>query len=417
MGTVKNIFGLRTAAIMLSLIVALMGCTKEPVTGNEPVPEGLVPLKLNLSGMYGHLQTKASSNGDLASMTPKLLAENSTLRLLVLKNTPSGPNELVKKEDLVENSKYSDELGFVYMLKADKFGNVYPQPCERQKYDNGDYMKDDDGNYIYTPSSIPYYLPVSDNEVGTDYYCMAISPAKPLHEDSDGIIKVAVNNKEDILASNNMWDQTMYNAFKVTNKVTEEAVAELNPLMYSTAKIRIKVVNGENVTSLYPGNPFIGFDRVPTNPGASWTGDEDDEEDQSSQDDDSDTPGKQHRMPDFNLPIGGEIETQMGNNILYNRMFVSEFDMVEETSGKVKDIEVTTETNLLPMDCRPTPMIIKLNIYVNETPMQFQFQTGKVFKPGHVYDYIATIKLAPGNIFIASWQDVSWSWPLKPLAD
>ncbi len=418
MGTDKNTYALKPLALaFVLLLAAALGCHKLDIHEDVPAeaPAGMVPVELNLASMYTPMRTKAPvDNGGLQGLTPKLLAADNSLRLIVLKNEP-GENGLIRKADLLENTKYPGELGFVYILKSDKFGNVYPQPCR----------VDDDGNYIEgSMTTSPYYLPVAEAGTQASYYCMAISPAKKLEEDTDGYMKVAVNNKEDILVSNNMWHQTKYRELVVSDKVTNKATVDLNPMMYSTALIRIKVINGDHVTALFPGQPFLGFDRVPTDPGKSWTGDEDDRENTASPDDDNTTAGKQHLMPKYNLPIGGQIESQMGNNILYNRLFVNEYEMTENMVditpvGSVvdkwrKDIVITTETNILPMDARPTPMIIKINIYVNETPMQFQFQTGKNFKPGHVYDYVATIKLNPDNIYIASWQDVSWSWSMEP---
>ncbi len=401
----RYIFNLRVLVVLV-LLAASFSCSKEPAPQNEWVaPEGMVPLELAPVSMYGYMpnrpSSKSVSNEDLAGISPSLLTENSTMRLIVMKNEPEG--NVVMADNLIPGD-------FVYVIMTDKYGNVYPQPCKA----------DDDGTLV--PGSItaePYYLPVSENSAGTNYYCMAISPAKKLIEDTDGIMKVAVKNKESILVTNNYWEETEFNFFNVSNKVTDKATAHLNPLFYGTALIRIKIVNGDHVTTLFPGNPLLGFDRVATDPGQVWTGDKSDTA--TGEDVDSDTPGIQHKMPDYNLVIGKEIEPQMGNNILYNRLFVSDYDMTEsyiETpsgSGKwTKNIVVTTETNILPIDARPTPMIIKLNIYVNETPMQFQFQTNEIFKPGHVYNYTATIKLDPNNIYIASWQDVSWSWSLDP---
>lgn len=388
----RIILNIKSAVVALVFAVGMaVSCSKEPVVEEWTVPEGMIPLEVAPVKMYGYgPRTKAAAeNDDLKGIDPLLLRENNTLRLIVMKEPPAG--NVVEADNLVEGD-------FVYIIKTDMFGNVYPQPCQ----------VDDEGVLIpNTVTTKPYYLPVAESEEGKPYYCMAISPAKKLHNDG-GIMKIAVKNQESILVSNNYWVETEFNNFIVSNKVTDKATAHLNPLIYGTALIKINVVNGANVTSLFPGQPFLGLDRVPTNPGEKWVGDRLDG-------------NKQHTMPEFNLEIGGEIAPQMGNNILYNRLFVNDYKMSESYEGTAgtsdwsKNISILTETNILPMDARPTPMIIRINVYVNETPMQFQYQTMELFEPGHVYEYTATIKLAPNDMYVATWQDVSWSWTLSPV--
>ncbi len=258
----------------------------------------------------------------------------------------------------------------------------------------------------------PYYLPVAKSETGDTYYCMAISPAREIDRDDDGYLKLAVNNQEELLVNNNIWNETAYGTFIVSNDVSQKAEIDLNPLTYATAKIRITIKNGRNVTDLEACSPFAELDRVPTNPGSSWTMDK--------------TGGSgEMKMDNYNLTFGNSIEEQMGNNILYNRMYIQDavaakpwYETTTGTDGKsitTKYLSITGETNILPMDARPTPMIIRTDVDVNHTPMQFQYQTNKRFRAGYVYDYTVEISLKDNNIYVASWQDMEWEEELSPI--
>ncbi len=378
------VFAMMAAAFVSS-------CVKDEYPDVPAVPEGMVPLELDLGGVYSPVAATKAVNPDLKDNMIHDMEEGRTLRLIVLKSAPTA--------NVVEKSNLQGE--FVYVIQTDKWGKSYPQPCQ----------VDDDGTLVPgTITTEPYYLPAASS--GTvNYYCMAISPAKKLHEVTEGgktVMKVQVKNHESFLASNNRWNQTMYNTFTVSSDVTEKATANLNPLMPMTAKINVRIINGDHVTELTPSDPVLELDRIPTDPGEQWKGDKQD--------------NTTYTMPTYNLAVGDEIEKQHGNNILYNRIYV--YDSVynddftntgtEEAPVWTKSIEITSEANVLPMDARPTPMIIRINVKVNLTPMQFQFQTNEIFEPGHVYNYTAKISMQEGNIYIASWQDVAWGWPLDP---
>ncbi len=383
------------AAAVMMAAAFVSSCSKEPVQSLPVVHDGMVPLELDPISIYGQTRTRAEVNPGLQDDMIHDMAENSTLRLIVLKAAPSS--NVVEKDNIVGQ--------FVYVIQTDKFGKAYPQPCQ----------VDAEGNLI--PDSItsePYYLPAADKDTKRTYYCMAISPAKQLHEVTESgktIMKIAVKNQENVLVTNNLWTQTMYDSFTVSDKVTDKATASLKPLIHATALIRVKIINGDYVTELTPSSPLLELDRIPTDPGMPWTGDKNDA-------------NPSHIMSEYNLAIGEEIKPQHGNNILYNRIYSSDFSKEEyfadegtaEKPNWTKHIEIIAEETILPMDARPTPMIIRINMKVNLTPMQFHFQTNELFKPGHAYNYTARINMHEDNIYVATWQDIAWYWPLNPTS-
>lgn len=154
---------------------------------------------------------------------------------------------------------------------------------------------------------------------------------------------------------------------------------------------------------------------MPTDPGFTWKEDKDDDYDYDGARD-------TFTMPELNLCIGDYIKPQMGNNILFNRMYVtSDRAKVDSTSFSTGchyhvpyQRRMEAWTTVLPMDARPTPMIIRLNVYVNDVPMQFQYQTLQKFEAGYSYDYKCTISLRDDQMYIATWEDVSWKTDVYP---
>ncbi len=406
-----NIGKMVASALFLVLIVCFTSCSESEELGNvqKPTEDDMVRVNFNLGGAYPFLKARAAvDKPELNTYDPQFLPDSSTIQLIILKEDPwtgSKKNGKVHRDNVVNIDANGDIVNFVYVILADGFGTPYPYPCR----------VDSKGKLIEgSINQVPYYvLKAAENE-GTNYYCMAVSPARKLILDTDGYYKLQVKNQEEVLINNNDWSQTCAQSFPMPTSVDEVAQITPKPLMNATAKIRIKVKNGANVTELTQGHPYVELDRVPTNPGDSWTGDE--------------VTGGTHPVAKYNLEVGSSIAQQMGNNILYNRMYIMNSTKSEkwvnlkpdaptlEQGYWQKNITIECETPILPMDSRPTPMIIRMNVDVNLTPMQFQYQTNRVFKPGHVYEYVATISLDEGAIYIAAWQDMQWGDSLPPIA-
>lgn len=420
----------------LLLWTAMGGSCSERADMNVP-SKGEVPIIVNLPQMYSPVSvTRAEPNDSLIDEKKKFLPEGSTLRLIVIKNNPIIKerilqNKVICYEDVepscIRNKgTINEDIGYTYILQQDKNETTGPQnmiPCTLT-YDDNDADNDNDKTEITSIKSelFPYTIPVTGEK--QTYYCVAISPAKRvLKEDFvkegvtlQNVLKVTVRNQETFLSSNNNWTQTQLSTFTVPDNVTEPAVITLNPIMHTTARIKITVIGGDFISKMQPGSPLFEIDRVPTEPGDSWLVDKDDDKDQGTQD--------QFTNPTLNLCIGDDIEPQMGNNILYNRMYVpserAKTDSIMLPPGYTGHDHVPylpriiAETTVLPMDSRPTPMIIRLNLFINNVPMQFQYQTSKKFEPGHSYDYTATIHLRPNEMYIATWQDVSWKTDVYP---
>ncbi len=52
------------------------------------------------------------------------------------------------------------------------------------------------------------------------------------------------------------------------------------------------------------------------------------------------------------------------------------------------------ETGILPTDCRSTPVVVIMNVLVNDVPTQFTYSiVGKQFLPGYSYNYTVTLDI------------------------
>ncbi len=377
------------ATLLMLLAVCITACndsvnTIEQDNDTSPVIPGMVPLYVELPDAYATVVSRAPSDNDfLKNEDIKNIPDGNTLRLIVLNSIPT--NEYITPDILAHEYSYvvrtANGKPYLYRCEVDDMGNLIPGSVE----------------------NTPYYL-----EAGQTFYCMAISPARKmtLH---DGKYMIAMKNGEELLATNNHWNQTIYSKVVVPSIVTERATVKLNPLMHTMARIRVTVTNGTNITELDGSYPAIEIDRIPTNPGDTWT-------------EDNFNNGDVITMPEYNYAVGDTITAQMGNNILHNRMYL--YDCDEEVSWTNigdddnpiwhKNISLSAETTILPMDARPTPVIIRLMLNVNLTPMQFHFQTRKAFLPGRTYNYIATVNVSEDAVYIVSWQDASWTTEVDP---
>ncbi len=360
--------------MLLLLAVCLTACNDNIEPNVYPAEEGMVPLEVRLPEVYNTAATRATSNSDLANRGQIYdLPNGSTLRLIVLNKEPS--NAYITTNDVVDQFIYivqtANEKPYLYRCQVDEKGNLIEGTIENR----------------------PYYL-----AAGQTFYCMAISPARALTL-NNGKYMLSMFNQEELLATNNHWNETKYSMVKVPASVNENAIVTLNPLMHTMARIRISVKKGTNIMKLEAGDPFIELSRVPSDPNTKWATD-------------YFNGNTEVLMPTYNLAVGDSIEAQMGNNILHNRIYIHD---ALPTPDWQKDIDLMAETTILPMDARATPMIIRLMLDVNLTPMQFHFQTRRNFLPGYTYNYIATINLTEEAIYVASWQDASWNTTVDPL--
>lgn len=217
----------------------------------------------------------------------------------------------------------------------------------------------DDGS-IAREDKIPLYLSAGK------YTFSAVSPAHKYNG------KMTIDNGESVVATNNCWTQTK--ASEITIATNDKSkIIPLNPLMQLTARMTFTLKGDENsgVSALSVMQDGIEIDRI-----------------------------RQNAVTLSN--VGDSIAAVIADN--YNRIYIKDSDIITQEDGSLKG-----EICLLPIDNRPTPMTVILNLMVNGVPTQFTFSiVNKVLYGGYSYDYKVTIKIKD-NITVANWQETSWS--------
>lgn len=237
-----------------------------------------------------------------------------------------------------------------YVVRTSGGGSQSLYPC----------VVDDSGN-ITNEDKTPLYL--SEGE----YTFSAVSPAHKYKKE----IGMTVNNGDTIVATNNHWTKTEATKIKITTD-DKSKVIPLNPLMPLTARMTFTLKGNKDsgVSSIAVMQDGIEIDRVRQNP--------------------------------VTLNVGDSIAAIITEN--YNRVYIKENDITIQEDGSLRG-----EICLLPIDNRPTPMFVILNVMVNGVPTQFTFSiVNKVLYAGYSYDYVVNIKIKD-NITVANWQETSWS--------
>lgn len=237
-----------------------------------------------------------------------------------------------------------------YVIRTAEGGSQSLYPC----------VVDNDGT-ITREDKTPLYLAPGS------YTFSAISPA---HKYQNG--RITIDNGESVIATNNQWTQTESTTITISSNDNSKVIP-LNPLMQLTSRMTftLKGDAGSGVSSISVMQDGIEIDRI-----------------------------RENKVTLDN--VGDHIDATITDN--YNRIYIKESDVKMQDDGSLKG-----EICLLPIDNRPTPMTVILNVMVNGVPTQFTFSiVNKKLEAGYSYDYLVTIKIKSG-ISVANWQETSWS--------
>lgn len=238
-----------------------------------------------------------------------------------------------------------------YVVRTSEGGSQSLYPCK----------VDDSGN-VTEESKTPLYLDAGN------YTFSAISPAHKYKQGSG----ITIDNGESVVATNNKWEQTKATTITIQND-DQSKVIPLNPLMQLTSRMTftLKGDAASGVSSVAIMQDGIEIDRIRENPVTISN-------------------------------VGDSIKAEIVAN--YNRIYIKDSDVEVQEDGSLKG-----SVYLLPIDNRPTPMMVILNVMVNGVPTQFTFSiVNKILYAGYSYDYKVTIKIKD-NITVANWQETSWS--------
>lgn len=243
-----------------------------------------------------------------------------------------------------------------YVVKTGDGGVQSLYPCS--KFDeNGNYKEEN-------VSKTPLFLAPGK------YTFSAISPAKAAYQDG----KCTIKNGEYVIATNDKWTQTESTTYDISGN---EGVILLNPLMQVTSRMKFLIKGTSKISNLSIMQAGVEIDGIQADP----TGD--------------------------NYTVGDNMASKLGDK--YNRLYVPANSFITTPEGVLQG-----ETGILPTDCRSTPVVVIMNVLVNDVPTQFTYSiVGKQFLPGYSYNYTVTLDIKDG-ITVANWQESSWSADIDP---
>ena len=203
------------------------------------------------------------------------------------------------------------------------------------------------------------------------YTFSAISPAKASYKDGTCMIK----NGEYVIATNNAWTQTESTTCQISGN---EGIILLNPLMQVTSRMKFLIKGTDKISDLSIMQAGVEIDGIQIDP----------------------TTGN-------NYTVGDNMPSKLGDK--YNRIYVPAKSFVTTSEGILQG-----ETGILPTDCRSTPVVVIMNVLVNDVPTQFTYSiVGKQFLSGYSYNYTVTLDIKDG-ITVANWQESSWTADIDP---
>lgn len=239
-----------------------------------------------------------------------------------------------------------------YVVRTPDGGSQSLYPCEI----------DNTTGEIIKVSKDPLYL-----SSGT-YTFSAISPAHKYSKNNG----IKISNGESVIANNKQWTQTAPTSIEIKAGDASKVIP-LNPLMQLTARMTFTLKGDveSGVSSLSVMQDGIEIDRI-----------------------------REEAVTLNN--VGDSIAAIITSN--YNRIYIKEQDITMQ-----EDKSLRGEICLLPIDNRPTPMTVILNLMVNGVPTQFTYSiVNKILYAGYSYDYTVNVKIKD-NITVANWQETSWS--------
>lgn len=334
-------------------------------------------LAFSLAGFFFSACTEENINGPEIPNTEKVpvtvqLSGMYTAMSGIDSNTRASSNPALKPE-MIKNLPEGTTLWLFatrgsetntqgYVVKSADGGIQSLYPCSQFNAD-GTY----DEQYV---SKTPLFL-----APGT-YNFSAISPAKPEYNNKTKACRI--NNGEYVIATNNEWAETEATTYNITGT---ESVIILKPLMQVTSRMKFQIKSASaKISSMSIMQSGVEIDGIQENPTSN------------------------------NYKVGDKLPSKLGNK--YNRIYVTaeSFKNVVINNAKVLEGEI----GFLPTDCTSTPVIVIMNLLVNDVPTQYSFSiVGKKFEPGYSYNYLITLDIKDG-ITVATWQDASWTSDVYP---
>ena len=228
--------------------------------------------------------------------------------------------------------------------------------------------------YLEIDKPVVYTTPLFLEE--GKYQFRMVTPADRIIKSN---LKMIVNNGMYVYASDERYEQTMSRVIDIVP--TELGVQNiiLNPIIAQTARFKVTIVPGENVTSLEPmaqGVEISGLQNPEMEEGGSL------------------------KFDWSSMSLADTLKMKKGDK--HARAYIKEFE--RDASGAL-----TGAVGILPTNAMSTMGVVLINMTVNGIPTQYVVSLYQMkYFHGHSYDLTVTVNV-DGSINVLNWANQAWT--------
>ena len=361
-------------AIAALSVLALNGCEsriEQPAAENETQ----IFLTPGIYGAFTDPQTRVTNPVDLdnangyndfysAPMLTKLPL-GTTVWLTYRKAKVTYPN--------TENPSDWDEpnLRAYVVQNVAGYNALYPISSHNITENGIEYLEIDEPIQYTTP------LFLEDG----DYQFRMVSPANKIVKEN---LKMIVDNGMYVYANDERYSQTRSKIIRIAPTGTGVQNIVLNPMINQTARIKVTLTPGENVSRMEMMSEGVEVSGL-QNPEME--------------------PGGKLKFDWSSMSIQDTLKMKLADK--RSRVSITEFEKDETTGVIVGDIGV------LPTDAMSTNMVILINMAVNGIPTQYLVTLSQLrLYHGHSYNLDLQVNLS-GDIYVMNWSNQSWTGSVK----
>ena len=369
----KTINSIMMAIAALS-VLALNGCESrieqpEDMTGTQ------IFLTPDIYGAFTAPQTRITNPVDLDNAN----GYNDFYSAPLLTKLPLGTTVwLTYRKALVANpdpESPSDwekpDLHAYVVQNVAGYNALYPISSHSITEDGVEYLEVDEPINYTTP------LFLSDG----DYQFRMVSPANRIVKEN---LKMIVDNGMYVFANDERYVQTQSKVIRIAPTGTGVQNVVLNPMINQTARIKVKLTPGANVSCMEMMSEGVEISGL-QNPEMEA--------------------GGKLKFDWSSMSIQDTLKMKLADK--RSRVSITEFEKDEQTGVIVGDIGV------LPTDAMSTNMVILINMAVNGIPTQYLVTLSQLrLYHGHSYNLDLQVNLN-GDIYVLNWSNQSWTGSVK----
>lgn len=236
-------------------------------------------------------------------------------------------------------------------------------------------ITEDNVTYLEINDPVVYTTPLFLEE--GKYQFRMVTPADRIIKSN---LKMVVDNGMYVYASDERYEQTQSKVIDIVPTQLGVQNIILNPIIAQTARFKVTIVPGENVTSLEPmaqGVEISGLQNPELEEGGKL------------------------KFDWSSMSITDTLKMKKGDK--HARAYIKEFERDASTGA------LTGAVGILPTNAMSTMGVVLINMTVNGIPTQYVVSLYQMkFFHGHSYDLTVQVKV-DGSINVLNWANQAWS--------